>query len=315
MERISKLTNEQIIGIILGLSGVLVVFGLLIRVIGSGKNVVSETIIEEDLPQVSVSINPLRDIVSRVGKGGVEVNLILPSGASPHTFEPSTSDMAKMAESELVFSIGHGLDNWVSDMAESVGAEVVLADKHVQLMESEEEHEHEHEGGDGKDPHYWLNVPNVMLMSLAVKEELSSKYPNKAELFAKNQDEYARELARLDKELREQLSLVSSRKMATHHAGWSYFAKEYSFEIVAVYEEVAGVEPTAASLAAFGRALNDNGVGIVYSEPQLSSSELVPLKEEFGFNLSQLDALGGVSGRETYAELMRFNVSQIVGVR
>lgn len=39
--------------------------------------------------KVAASIYPIGDIVKQVGKDYVDVTVVLPAGASPHTFEPT----------------------------------------------------------------------------------------------------------------------------------------------------------------------------------------------------------------------------------
>ena len=44
---------------------------------------------------VIVSILPLADFVKNVGKSRVKVDVLVPPGASPHTYEPTPSQLKK----------------------------------------------------------------------------------------------------------------------------------------------------------------------------------------------------------------------------
>jgi zinc transport system substrate-binding protein len=269
-------------------------------------------------PKVAATIFPLYDIVKNVVGEEAEAVLILPPGASPHGFEPRPSQVAELAGAEVVFMIGHGLDDWAGEMALDAGAgELVKMDREIMLLEAshvhDEEGEEEHEEGEVlADPHYWLNVPNALLMSRMVKEVLTQKYPERAEIFEVNQNEYAKRLAKLDGEIRAQLAGVSNKNIVTFHDGWRYFAREYGLTVAEVFEEVAGEEPTAAQVAEFGRRVEAAGVRVIFSEPQLSGELLGGLAGDFGVLVWQLDPLGGVPERDSYEKLMRFNAAQIV---
>ncbi len=58
---------------------------------------------------MAATIFPLYDIARHVAGPVVDVLLILPPGASPHTFEPTPSRVRALAGAQAVFVIGHGL--------------------------------------------------------------------------------------------------------------------------------------------------------------------------------------------------------------
>ena len=135
-------------------------------------------------PKVAASIFPLYDIVKNVAGSEIETVLILPPGASPHTFDPSPKDVRVSSGSSIMFAIGHGLDNWSFKIAESAGIdEIYIVDKNIDLLdfeehEDEDEDEPEHEEYEN-DPHYWLSVGNALIIAEQVKDELSNKFPEK----------------------------------------------------------------------------------------------------------------------------------------
>jgi len=65
----------------------------------------------EKLPIVS-SIYPVADMVRQVGGAHVDVTVVLPAGASPHTFEPKPSMLKKFSSAKIFFMIGAGLEFW-----------------------------------------------------------------------------------------------------------------------------------------------------------------------------------------------------------
>lgn len=309
VNKLEKLSNGQIVGLMLSVSAGLVVVALGIRLL-RGQKVVPVSLGPK--PKVAATIFPVYDMVKKVAGEAVEVELILPPGGSPHAYEPRPSQVAELAGVELVFMVGHGLDEWAGEMAANAGdAELVVVDKDIQLLESSHDHGGEEEHGH-EDPHYWLNVPNGLLMSKMIKEVLSEKFPERAEVFEVNQNEYAKALAKTDLEIRGQLAGLDNKSLVTFHGGWEYLTKEYGLSVAAVFEEVVGSEPTANHLADFEGSVKNARVKVIFSEPQLAGGQVTGVANDLGLVVWELDPLGGVEGRESYIEMMKFNASQIV---
>ena len=70
--------------------------------------------------QIVVTNNIVADWVENVGGDRVEVFSLLPIGADPHTFQPGAKDVARVADADLVLSIGLGLEeSWLHDLIEN----------------------------------------------------------------------------------------------------------------------------------------------------------------------------------------------------
>ena len=61
---------------------------------------------------VVTSVIPVAYIVGEVGGERVEVDPLIPPGASPHTFEPVPSDLRKVSRARLFVVVGGGFDAW-----------------------------------------------------------------------------------------------------------------------------------------------------------------------------------------------------------
>lgn len=85
--------------------------------------------------KVAASIYPVYDIVRQVGEEYADVKLVLPAGASPHTFEATPTQVRNLTGSRALFMVGHGLDNWALGLASGVaGMEMVTVDKGITLL-------------------------------------------------------------------------------------------------------------------------------------------------------------------------------------
>ena len=73
-------------------------------------------------PAVSVvtTTNIVADWVENIGGDHVEVFSLVPTGADPHAFQPGARDVAKIADADLVLSIGLGLEeSWLKELLQN----------------------------------------------------------------------------------------------------------------------------------------------------------------------------------------------------
>ncbi len=95
---------------------------------------------------IVTTLYPLYEFVNAVGADNVDVTLIIPPGAEPHTFEPKPSDIIKIKKADLFLYIGADMEPWAHDIIEGVdNPELTLLDasSKVNLLKSDE-HEDEH---------------------------------------------------------------------------------------------------------------------------------------------------------------------------
>jgi ABC-type Zn uptake system ZnuABC Zn-binding protein ZnuA len=60
--------------------------------------------------QVVTTLPLFADFVREIGGDRVEVSSLVPTGADPHTFEPSPSDVKKVAQADIAFANGLDLE-------------------------------------------------------------------------------------------------------------------------------------------------------------------------------------------------------------
>jgi ABC-type Zn uptake system ZnuABC Zn-binding protein ZnuA len=264
---------------------------------------------------VAATIFPLYDIARQVAGDTAAVTLVVSPGASPHTFDPTPSAVRALSGARLVLAVGHGLDDWVADLARrATGAErVVQVDRDLPI--SIPAGGDEPGGGDQArgdiDPHYWLAVPNARAIASTVAAELERLAPDASAVIRRNLSAYLERLAAVDAEVRDILADLPARRIATFHDAFGYFAAAYGLEVVAVFEPFPGREPGPRFLRSFYERVRATGVRVIFAEPQLSVDVLQPVARDLGVTISVLDPLGGVPGRESYGDLMVFNARQV----
>jgi len=265
---------------------------------------------------VAATIFPVADIVRHVAGGAVQVQQVLPAGASPHTFDLAPGQIRELQKARLIFKIGI-VDDWIDGVGESAPAsEIVSLQDHVALKPFHADGRHEggagtaHEGN--VDPHYWLDARNGAIMAQTICSRLSAIDPERAALYAENCRRYQDELRRLDEELKRACAGLKNNRIIVFHDGWNYFAAAYGLKIIAVFQTSPGREPAPRDLQKLYDVARSYKIKAVFSEPQLPTASLEPLIEDLGLRLFILDPLGGADPGDSYAGLLRRNVLNIV---
>jgi len=252
---------------------------------------------------VAATIYPLYDMARNVGGENAEVKLILPPGASPHLFEFSPRQLEALQNVKTVFAIGHGLDDWATQITNVVkGARVMLVEQGITLRTFE----------DGTtDPHYWLHFGNARRITENIAKALIEMDPAHAGAYRASAEAYKEKLVEKERELKDVLAPAQGQPILTFHDAWFYFAEDFGLKIAGTFEPSAGEEPTPRSLAALQQTIEKEQIRIMFIEPQLSSGVLESFAKDNHVGVAELDPLGGVKGRTTYLELMAFNADSV----
>jgi len=254
--------------------------------------------------------------VRQIGGARVDVAVLVPPGASPHTFEPQPSDVAKLAQAALVAEVG-GLDGWVRHLvsaAEHAPARFTVLDA-PGLAPLAATGGHLEAGEDPRaarlDPHVWLDPLRVRdAIVPALVAALTALDPDGRADYAAAADAFRTQLTALDAEIRATLA-SRGRRFVAFHAAWRYFAERYGLEEIGVVEEAPGEEPTPKELVALVGRARDAGVPAILVEPQLSPRIARALAAEFGATTVLVDPNGDPTdpARADYGGLLRFDAA------
>lgn len=283
-------------------------------------------------PVVAATIFPIADIAEHVVGDERNVVLIVPPGASPHSYSLAPSQAVDLQRAQAVFAIGHGLDAAIVNSVQKTlegDVRVTEVDDGIALREFSEHHDHDHDDGHGHeeehgeenehqheegnlDPHYWLTVANAKLIAQTIRDTMQAIDPEHAQQYADNTQEYLAELDALEAELRDIASTATKREFIAVHDAWGYLADAYGFELIGTFEPVEGREPSPVDIQELSELIEEHGIATFYTEPQKQTAAAARLfEEEFSLNVEVLDPVGGVRGRNSYVDLMRYNISRI----
>ena len=251
---------------------------------------------------VFVSVAPQKYFVQQICKELADVQVMVPSGASPATYEPKPRQMAAISKTRIYFSIGVPFEKtWLKKIAAAnPEMAVVSTDRGIKKLPIAV---HTHHGDQNQpehgtlDPHIWLSPPLVMIQARTILEALQETDPIQRSVYENNFRAFMSQLSDLDAELRTIFSGTSGQQFMVFHPSWGYFAQAYGLKQVSI--EIEGKEPKPADLRELIEHARADGIKFVFVQPQFSarSAKLIareisgqvvfadPLAEDWGGNL------------------------------
>jgi zinc transport system substrate-binding protein len=228
---------------------------------------------------VAVSILPLSEFAERVGGDRVSVTVMVPPGASPHTYEPTPGQMVSLSDAGVYLKIGSGLEfelQWMDDMLEMNRNMLVVNCSSgltfIQMGTGDNE--------GGVDPHVWLSPSNAVTMVRNVCNGFERADPENASYYRKNADDYITQLELLDTEISDALSVVDNRNLMVYHPSWGYFCRDYGLVQLPIEED--GKEPTAEGLAKLIDQAVANGIDVIFVSPEFSQASARTIADQVG---------------------------------
>jgi ABC-type Zn uptake system ZnuABC Zn-binding protein ZnuA len=259
------------------------------------------------------------DVVRQVAGDRFDVQVLLPVGADPHSFQPSPQDITIVSKAAAVFIVGTGLeDGFITSLIENAGAKdrvVNLSDGITLRQFSAGESTETASGGD---PHVWWDPNNVLIWTNNIETALKKLDPEYASDFEQRANAYREQLQQLDTWIQQQVQAVpqANRQIVTDHAMLGYFADRYGFTqagtVIPSYSTSA--QPSAQQLAQLEDSIRSLGVKAVLVGNTVNTNLAQRVAEDTGVQLVPFytDSLSDPSGPAgTYLDYMRSNVEKI----
>jgi zinc/manganese transport system substrate-binding protein len=263
--------------------------------------------------KVVASFSVLADIVKNVGGDHIDLTTLVGPDGDAHVFEPTPADAKAVAEADIVFVNGLGLEGWMDRLIQSAAYKgpVVAATAGVKARTMEED------GNTITDPHAWQDLSNGRLYVANVAAALAAADPGNAEDFRQAAAAYTAAIEAKDKWVRAELTAVPSgqRKIITSHDAFGYFGAAYGIAFLAPEGVSTDAEPSAGGIARLVQQMRSEGIRIVFFENMTSPKLVETLASEAGAKVGGTlfsDALSPPGGpADSYLKMFDNNVPQL----
>lgn len=240
-------------------------------------------------------------LAREIGGDLVPVQMLLPPGAEPHSFEPSPGSLIAVHNARVFVYVSDKLEPWVKDVLGAAGKDtrvVALADG---LPPSE-------------DPHVWMNFSAVVDMARALAQMLSETDPQNSSVYEKNLKQFEQNVAVLDMDYARGLSSCESREVVhVGHLAFGALAKRYQLQLTALAGTSHDGEHSARKLSELVKHIRAAHVKTLFTEQAVSPRLAQTVAAETGAQILPLYTIEDVSKDDfnrtvTYEDFMRRNL-------
>ena len=245
--------------------------------------------------QVVVSIRPQLYVMQQLGGKLVSVTSMLPEGAFPGVYEPTSKQMQELSNADMYvrIKVPYEIAWWEKMEAANPHMYVVDSTEGIEYIEghahehhAEETDHHEHHG---RDPHIWLS-PRLMKTQVEnIYQGLLAVDPDHKDIYTANKEAFLSTLENLDAAIQAKLTRLKTRKFMIFHPAWSYFARDYDLEQIPI--EIEGKEPSAREMTELMKIAKKEQVTVIFVQPQTSRRSVDIIAKQIGARVEVLDPL------------------------
>ncbi len=249
----------------------------------------SPAIICAEKPTVLVSLAPYKFFVEQIADGTVTVHLMVPAGASAHTYEPTPKEMLAAGHADLWFTIGETFESRAGKALQSHRPSLQLVDlrKGVDLISAHDQPGHTCSNPACLDSHVWLSPRQSKNQARAIAETLIQLYPENRPLYTTNLQRFLSELDALDKEIGELLAPLKQRVIMVSHPAYAYFCRDYQLKQLSV--EFEGRDPTPQQLTRVIQEARANKIRAIFIQPQYNNKGARLIADTIGAKVVTVD--------------------------
>jgi zinc transport system substrate-binding protein len=243
----------------------------------------------DNRPVITVSIAPYKYFVEKIAGDDFKVNVMVPSGADPHVYEPFPSQIIGLQKSEVYVSNGY-LDfetAWLDRFFElNKTMKLLSLSENIEPLEP---HHHEGEEAETADPHYWVSPDCAKIMARNLKEFLVALKPERSELYEINYTKLDSIIDEIDNEAQQLFENCAKRAFMIYHPNLGYLARYYNLEEISI--EYEGKEPSPARLKYLIDRARAENLKTIFVQKEYDSRNARAIANEIGAEIIIIDPL------------------------
>ena len=281
------------------------------------------------------------EFVNQVGGENINLTILMPPEADPHTYEPAPQDAGKIADADLVFYTGlmyeqaaliELLENSacgaeaLAEVGESVFPIEFKEGGHDDHDEEghddhDEEGHDDHDGHEGHghgayDPHFWFDPNRVVYAAEFIESKLVEFDSSNAANYEAAGDAYTNELSGLTGQVSQLIASIPSqnRKLITTHESLGYLEAKFGLEVLStiIPDLDSSNEITPSQLVGVIDVIEDNNVKVIFIEAEAPSVYAETIVAETGIKAVEGLWVETLKPGQTYPEFLIAAVELIV---
>lgn len=238
---------------------------------------------------ILVSVAPYKLFVERIAGGTVNVNLMVPAGASSHTYEPTPKQMIAAGKAVAWLTIGESFESRalpalishqptlaVIDLRQ--GVDMIKADPLTGCCCCH---------ANSQDLHIWLSPKQVEIQACTIALALSRLFPEHAARYQSGLNALLEDLKALDRQIADKLQSLQNRSILVSHPAYAYFCRDYNLTQMSI--EFEGKDPTPQQLTNILSRARAAKIKKVFIQPQYNNKGARLFAKELKAEIVTLD--------------------------
>ncbi len=249
---------------------------------------------QSDKDLVTVSVIPQKYLVEQIADTLFDVNVLIPSGAAPATYEPTPRQMSELSKSTVYFRIGYiGFEQaWIDKIASNnPDLPIINCSKNQDLIYAKAHRHGDHMHYEGTDPHIWLSPTRLMVQAEIIYNRLVKIAPEYKDQMQKNYNNLIVKLKSTNRELKDMFKGYEGAKFIIFHPALTYFAKDYN--LVQIPMEIDGKTPTPVYLQQIVDKAKAEGINTVFIQKEFDKDNAALLAKEINGEVIEINPLDG----------------------
>lgn len=259
--------------------------------------------------EVVASFYPLYYFADQIGKDRIEIHMLIPDNAEPHSWEPKATDIFKVHNADVFIFNGGGFEPWVTSFLPNLKAGATIVDTSAGVDQTGQE-----------DPHFWIDPVSAKIQVGEILQALVSNDPSNATFYQDNAADLNSRLDKLDQDYVTGLHVLDPVKrnksdFITTHEGFNYLASRYGLVDHGAVGISGDAQPSARDLADLAKEIQTLGLKYVYAEPIYNDAVIQTIAGETGCRILVLDALHGRSGAHAHMDYFQIMYANLDSLR
>lgn len=245
---------------------------------------------ESSTKVITVSIAPFKYFVEKIGGNEFKVNVMVPTGANPHIYEPYPQQIIMLRKSIAYISNGYlGFELTWLDRFYEINRKMVKLSVGNNITTISSVHGLEGEHTEGTDPHYWVSPKSALIIASSVKDLLCELTPGEKQKYETNYDTLVSKINEVDEKAKSLFDGFHGRAFMIYHPNLAYLARDYGLEEVSV--EFEGKEPPPSRLKELVDFAKTRNIKTIFVQREYDSKNAKAIAHEIGAEIRVIDPL------------------------
>lgn len=237
---------------------------------------------------ISTTVIPIGYFIKAIVGDNFTVNVMVPDGAPPSSYEPTPRQMQQLANSAMYFSLeslGFEKTTLKKIAKNSTELKIINVANGITPIIGGHDHGHVH----GIDPHMWMSPMQAKTIIKNIYAAIITFNPDDQSYYADNFNALMKTVNETDQYIRSSLNGSMNTSFLIYHPALSYFARDYNIEQISI--ELDGKEPSPDYLQEIIETSKKHHIKTLFVQRQFDENFAKIVAEETGTNVVVFDPL------------------------